>query len=136
MEKFEQIELANGVIGMSINGEVVVNSTPHPVNINLPSGEVIVIPASPLTIRVEQHEVESTRLLGGVIPVHDIRTTGELLGLPEMQKGVSYIVSLPTAQAQLLGDNVRPDVLVIGPAIRNEKGWTVGCEGLGSLTRA
>lgn len=94
---------------------IFINTTPHAVTLN--DGRVF--DANPIAVRNEQFHGEI---------INDIcqSSFGDVVGLPEPQVGVTYIVSLPTL---LMIGNLRNDV--VAPAtnhpntVRNEKGHTV-----------
>lgn len=108
-----------------------INLTPHTINIVLPSGAIYDVPASGQVVRCAQSETRLFDLQMGdgiSIPVSG-QVFGEVIGLPEYQEGIFYIVSRLVASA--CPD--RDDLLVPGPLVRNEDGQPVGCRGLGRV---
>lgn len=57
-------------------------------------------------------------------------TYGEVVGLPQPQEGVIYIVSSIVANA-LKG--VRNDIVVVDKTVRNENGQIIGCTGFARI---
>ena len=103
-----------------------VNLTPHTLNIIRQNGSVLDIPASGQVARCSQSaetvfvqdDIEVTR-----------QTFGKVIGLPEEQDGVLFIVSRLVAAAC----PERRDVLIPGPLVRGEDGQPIGCKGLSIL---
>jgi len=97
----------------------IVNLTPHAINETItgqtfaPSGEV----ARVATTSEYQGDFEG---------ISTYRTTyGEIVGLPEAQFGVVYIVS-----GMVLAQTDRQDVFAPGELVRDENGKPIGCKGL------
>ena len=55
---------------------------------------------------------------------------GEIIGLPEPQPGVFYVVSALVAQAAA---ERRTDLLVVNDTVRDEKGQIIGCRGFARI---
>ena len=106
---------------------MLVNLTPHTVNVILPSGEVRDIPASGQVARCRQSD-KLAFTIDGVIPV-TYQTFGNVEGLPDRQDKTFYIVSRLVAAA--CPD--RKDLLIPGPLVRNSEGQPIGCQGLSIL---
>lgn len=105
-----------------------VNLTPHAVNVRSVYGTVITVPASGTVARCDEvrtpgADVESENVY---IPV-SAAEYGEVTGLPDPQDGVGYIVSSLVLAAVT---TTRRDVFAPGPAIRDDKGQIIGCNGL------
>lgn len=98
-----------------------VNLTPHALNVRVGEAE-IVIPPSGSIARAAQTVTPCGEIDG--IPVY--RTTyGAVEGLPAPVDGTWYIVSSLTAQAV----KDRNDILIPGPAVRDNDGRIIGCQG-------
>ena len=119
----EQI-LQKGFI--TIGSVVLVNMTPHPLNIVQRNGEVLTVEPSGVVPRCA-----STEKLDQSIGLIDVtrQTLGEVEGLPEEIPGAFYIVSRLVASAA----TGRDDLLVPGPLVRDDQGRVIGCKGLSHL---
>ncbi len=96
----------------------IINTTPHAVSIN-----GTVIPSSGMLVRVSSTSQEAGEFAG--VPL--VRTCyGAVVGLPEEQDGVLYIVS-GLVRAALPN---RKDLASPAKLVRNDKGEIVGCEAL------
>ena len=73
------------------------NLTPHDVNIILPDGEILTIPASGKVARVGSH-VEQIGNIGAIPVVKTVFDTN-VTDLPDPQDGVIYLTSTLVAQA-------------------------------------
>jgi hypothetical protein len=104
---------------------MLVNLTPHAVNL-LTETEEIVIPSAGIVRLREEQDREAD--LFGIYPVVRIRYA-EAIGLPEEQEGTFYIVSNLVAQA-FPG---RGDLLVPVNMVRDEQGRILGCRALGRV---
>jgi hypothetical protein len=108
----------------------VINTTPHDQDVYDDTGEriVLVLPKSDISARAGEQMVRlSDAVVDGVpIPVYG-SAFGRGTGLPEPRDGVFYFVALPVA---LVMGKDRHDLLVCGPAVRDEKGRMIGCKGL------
>ena len=100
---------------------MIVNLTPHPLEFS--NGLTI---QSTGIARCEAVESEIGTTDG--LPIV-VTTFGQVVGLPEPQDGVIYVVSSITAQAC----KGREDVFVPARPIRDEKGRIVGCAALGRI---
>lgn len=100
-----------------------VNLTPHAVDIYTRDGYIQHVEPSGQLARL----VETREQCDDIDNIAVSRAEyGEIEGLPEPQKGVIYIVSaLTLSQCQH-----REDVFAPGPAVRDDKGRIIGCEGL------
>jgi hypothetical protein len=100
------------------------NLTPHTIDIRSDLGDLILsVPPSGHVARVSQTLAPVTGLYPGVTIYR--RTFGEVVGLPEPQGGVDYVVSAMVAAA-----SPREDVFSPGELIRDADGKPVGCKGL------
>ena len=104
---------------------MIINKTPHDVNIVNEKNEVVkTLPKTEGQIRLSV-KTEMTD------PIDGIRTSytvfGEPEGLPNFEEGVFYVVS------QLVKSALpnRKDLLVPAEVVRDEKGQIVGCKSLG-----
>lgn len=100
-----------------------VNLTPHPINLMLDDGTEAVLPSSGLC-RIEQKSGERLKEFDKFdVPIFGAPADGDIIGLPEPQPGVFYIVSMIAARAI----KWRDDILYpgTGPAdepVRDDKG--------------
>lgn len=104
---------------------VLVNTTPHPINVML-QGEIIEIPAAkqPLRLKEETEFIE----FAGNIPLFRKKFVLEATLPPEDENGeVLFIV--PAIVAQMFGRR-RRDLVVPHNFIRDDKGNIIGCQGL------
>lgn len=104
---------------------MIVNLTPHTLNVHLPDGSVRDIPPSGVVARVSTSEIPGDAIDG--IPV-GITTFGELVDLPEPVAGTTYVVSGIVADAA--SATGRRDVVSPGPLVRDGAGRPIGCRGL------
>lgn len=103
-----------------------VNLTPHPITLILPSGESMVIEPSGLLARVSAH----TEVCGGIGVIPITRTVyGDIEGLPEPNNKEIYIVS--SLVAQRCPD--RDDIFIPNESVRDEQGRIIGCKSLGRV---
>ena len=103
------------------------NLTPHDVNIILPDGEILTIPASGKVARVGSHVEQIGNI--GVIPVVKTVFDSNVTDLPDPQDGVIFITS--TLVAQAVSD--RTDVLVPADLRRDDAGRIIGAGALQRL---
>ena len=107
----------------------VINATPHPLDVYDESGRevVLVLEASDVLARAGERSVRlsDTEIDGITIPIHGT-SYGQVTGLPDARPGVFYVVALPVAIAA----PERTDLLVCGPAVRDEANRMIGCKGL------
>lgn len=100
-----------------------VNLTPHTINIFDGEGnEIKTVPASGEVARV--NELRTAKQPVGNIPV-TTASYGNVIGLPAPSDDTIYIVS-----SLVLQRTSRADVFAPGPAVRDESGRIVGCNGL------
>lgn len=102
------------------------NLTPHMLNIIAADGSTIYNIAPEGNGNIAR--VSSTSNVVGTINGINVsrQTFGKVMGLPDAQDGVVYIVS------RMVKDRVpdRNDVLVPGASVRDENGVTIGANGL------
>lgn len=105
---------------------VIVNLTPH--DINLFRGDELVETVK--SSGVARVSVRSEII--GEINGYPISKNfyGEIIGLPEPQPGIFYVVSALVAQAAA---GRRTDLLVVNDTVRNEKGQIIGCRGFARI---
>lgn len=123
----ETMKLSTATCGYSH----LVNLTPHMVNVRVEGGHglggwELDIPASGQVARCEEtRETIKSESVYTDLPVSRI-AYGTVTGLPEPEESVVYVVSALVAQQV----THRTDVVIPGPAIRDNSGRIVGCEGL------
>ncbi len=105
-----------------------INLTPHTITVHSPDGSTATLPSEGLA-RVP--DVRGEPDADGVATL--CLDVGAVTGLPRQADGVSYVVSLLTAMSLDAGMMGRDDLLVAGPAIRDDAGRIVGCKGLSRL---
>lgn len=105
-----------------------VNLTPHAIVVVRPSGATIGFTPSGDVARVSTQD-QVVAVINGI----EISTTsyGEVVGLPEPQPGVIFLVSALVRQAM----PNRFDVVSPGGLIRDAQGQPVGCTGFVANTR-
>ena len=100
-----------------------INLTPHQINIQLETGEVITVDPSGDVARVEQDDVYQSKDDNGV---SYYRTKYyELKGVPVSVPGVMYIVS-----GLVLSASGRTDLAAPSELIRDSEGRVIACRGL------
>ncbi len=111
---------------------VLVNKTPHVLNLIMEDGTKISLEPVLPTPRVSSSSVKTAAYVitdsDGTehIVVREAPSFGEIVDLPEQKEGTIFIVSmLVAARAQNRTDLVSP-----GRQIRNEAGQVIGCLGL------
>ena len=111
---------------------VLINLTPHPVDVVDPESGAIVasLPPEPEPARVE---MERERLGTVVVNSVSIPITRNHLGmpspLPEPTPGRFYIVSRAFAEAVRASGQPRSDLLVPDDPVRDDEGRITGCRG-------
>lgn len=101
---------------------MLMNLCPHPINLYINGVFNSTIMPSGKIARCEQKQEYVETWL--IIPITR-QTFGKVTGLPAPQEGVRYIVSARVAEAC----PYRKDLVVPGPAVRDENGNKIGCEG-------
>lgn len=105
---------------------MVINMTPHPINIVNEDGKITkTYKASGELIRLSVKTAKGEPLFDGT-PT-SITVFGEAEGLPSFKNGIFYIVS------QLVKNALpnRLDLLVPAEMVRDEEGKIIGCKSLG-----
>lgn len=100
----------------------IVNLTPHPLNIHLPSGEVKTYEPTGEVARVKTSSRQGGEVDGCPLFVTEY---GDVEGLPPPQEGVRFVVSRMIAAAC----PERTDLLVPSGLVRNEAGQIIGAKG-------
>lgn len=109
------------------DGVVLVNMTPHALNIIQRNGETLTVAPSGWVPRCSSTE-EVDGVIGGLIELTR-QTLGEVEGLPDPIPGAFYVVSRLVASAAA----GRNDLLVPGPLVRDDQGRVIGCKGLSRI---
>jgi hypothetical protein len=105
---------------------VIVNLTPH--DIHLYRGdELVETIVSSGTARVSVRS-EKVGEIGG-FPISK-NFYGEIIGLPDPQPGIYYVVSALVAQAAA---GRRDDLLVVNDTVRDQEGRIIGCRGFARI---
>jgi hypothetical protein len=115
-----------------LDGARVLNLTPHPVDVLL-GGRRVVLPPQAVPARIA-HEVRGESSLavdGAEVPVRDV-APGEVVGLPDEERGVVYLVSRTVAAACAH----RSDLVFPVDLVRDDRGTVVGCRAFGRLVVA
>lgn len=107
---------------------MLINLTPHRLDIVDADGNVVSVPPSGQVARVAQTR-EQRGTIDGLAVTYS--TFGQVEGLPEPQDGVIYVVS----GLVLAAVPDRADVFAPGEAVRDSEGRVIGARGL-SCTRA
>lgn len=110
-----------------------VNLTPHVVRILSRYGQQIELPAASNPARCRQENLPVVHTLGtlkykGLEVDHTVAVFGEIAGLPDPVEGTVYVVSAIVAEAAK--QQGRQDVVMPGPAVRNNAGQVIACRGL------
>lgn len=100
---------------------MIINLTPHAVDIQRADGTLISVPPSGTTARVAA--VSRATVVGNIAVTQN--AYGEIEGLPPPAPATIYIVS-----ALVMTRAGRVDVLAPGEAVRDEAGRVVACRGL------
>jgi len=108
---------------------MIINKTPHAVHIKYGKYEfddykIIKPDGDPIRLEEKRYECGEIEGIPITYPVYGAAN------LPEEQPGVYYIVSAMVLNAY----PERLDLLAPGPAIRNESGQIIACEGLSGTT--
>lgn len=104
---------------VTLNGKILVNATPHDINLYLEDNNMIVIPKNDFIARVSSTEVAIDDLFSKI-------QYGTVDGLPDPQDNTYYIVS-----GLVMGATDRIDVIQPNTtrAIRNEHNQIIGVSG-------
>jgi len=108
-----------------------VNLTPHVVTIRGLNGETVVEPSrdQARVMTLVDAPGEFIMVEGNAIPVARLML-GDIIGLPDPEPGVLYLVSTVTAM-RVRG--VRNDVVAPGDLIRDDRGRPLACLGLSRI---
>jgi len=118
------VEACGGAVGAP--AVKIVNLTPHEVTVKTDGGEIVIPPSGQVARCAEKRSpAPALETEMGSIPVSRA-SYGAVEGLPDPQPGVVYIVSALVLAAV----PERRDVFAPGPAIRDEEGRIIGCDGL------
>ena len=105
---------------------MLVNLTPHPLNIECEDGQTITIEPSGQVARVDVDYQPHLYISAGDVSIPTaVSVMGDVQDLPDPENGVIYITALVVAQLVC-----REDVLSPGPLQRDEQGRVTGCKGL------
>lgn len=102
---------------------MIVNLTPHILNIHTANGMVVEVPPSGKVARCAVNSTEVSAHDG--VPLFR-STMGDIQDLPDPQSGTIFVVSMVVRSA--VPD--RSDVASPGVLVRNEQGQPIGCQGL------
>ena len=104
-----------------------INLTPNAISIlDEANNPVLVLPSAGVARAASTRTCVGTVETEGIsIPVN-ATSFGEVVGLPDLQPGVGYIVSVLTAQAA----KGRDDIFVTDDAVRDAEGRIIGCRAL------
>lgn len=109
---------------------LLLNLTPHPLHVECSDGRLLILEPEATPARCAQTEQPVETLQSGGYSVAVTRQTfGAVEGLPAPRQHVRLVVSRLVAEAC----PERADLLIPGPAIRDEAGRAVGCDGLSIL---
>ena len=107
---------------------MVINLTPHEVTVLDEQQNVLVrIPSAGVARAVQRDENAGSVQVEGInVPV--VTTAfGDTDGLPEPTEGVSYVVSIITANAARAQGRSTTDLLITSGPVRNAAGAIIGC---------
>ncbi|CAB1129540.1 conserved protein of unknown function [Candidatus Hydrogenisulfobacillus filiaventi] len=105
---------------------MILNLTPHALQLRKADGSVLTLPPSGRIARVAAQDVVEGEIEG--LLLHRMTLGQEITDLPAPEPGVVYVASLLAAQAAVAMG--RSDVFAPGPAIRDADGRIVGADGL------
>lgn len=106
-----------------------VNLTPHALNIRALDGAVVVLPPSPngaARVVYDRLPPEQTTIANHEVAITVAGSPREIIGLPEPEDGVVYIVAKAVSDAA----PHRGDLMSPGRLLRDADGAVVGCDGL------
>lgn len=104
---------------------MIINCTPHPINLIPEEGLTQVFEPSGDVVRISQHEYGTSWIDGQEITLVGY---GQLENMPKATSETYYIVSLVVALAVRRGD-----FLVPYEEVRNEEGTVIGCRKLAKV---
>lgn len=112
-----------------MTASIYVNLTPHALNIRALNGAVVVLPPSadgPARVIYDRLPPEQVQIAGHEIAISVAGSPREIIGLPEPEPGVVYIVAKAVSDAV----PARGDLMSPGRLLRDADGNVVGCDGL------
>ena len=107
-----------------------VNLTPHALNVKCLDGSTLVLPPSKdgaARVIYDRLPPEQVSIAGHEIAVAVAGSPREIIGLPEPEEGVVYIVAKAVADA---APTSRGDLMSPGRLLRDAEGKVIGCDGL------
>ena len=106
---------------------MLVNLTPHKLDIHCEDDEILMIEPSGEEARISIENIPQDNIVvhGCMSVPTSLSVPGEITGLPDPKEGVLYITSLAVAQKAN-----RKDVLSPGELIRDDENRVIGCKGL------
>jgi hypothetical protein len=107
-----------------------VNLTPHTLNVRALDGSTLVLPPSPngaARVVYDRLPPEQTNIAGHEVQISVAGSPREIVGLPEPEEGVVYVVAKAVADAATAH---RGDLMSPGKLIRDADGNVTGCDGL------
>lgn len=108
-----------------------VNRTPHELNVQREDGSFLNIPASGTIARVGQKEKIIDSLEG--INITQQYFERYVSGVPEYQGPFTFFIVSRIVASALAEAGRTNDILVPGPAVRDDNGKIIGCRGFSQL---
>ena len=108
----------------------IINLCPHALNILDQDGEIRDFPKCETPARVLQQERLEGYILG--VPITK-QVFGKVENLPDFELGTFYVVSRIVAAAAAKEGRKTSDLLIPGPAVRDEEGRVIGAKGFSIL---
>lgn len=106
------------------------NLTPHALNVRALDGSTLVLPPSSdgaARVVYDRLPPEQTNIAGHEVQIAVAGSPREIIGLPDPEPGVVYVVAKAVADAAPAG---RGDLVSPGRLLRDEDGTVIGCDGL------
>ena len=106
------------------------NLTPHALNVKTTAGDYVTIPPSgdgAARVIYDRLPPEQRSIEGHEIGISVAGSPREIIGLPDPEPGVVYIVAKAVADA---APRHRGDLMSPGKLIRDAEGKVIGCDGL------
>jgi len=110
-----------------VNGVVLYNTTPHPIDLITPIGSTIKIPAAKEPLRLAEARGRVEDIAPG-ISINQVRYSLKGADIPIPQSGVYYIVSAVVASRIS-----REDFLIVDETVRDEEGKIIGCRAFAKI---
>lgn len=107
-----------------------INLTPHALSVKALDGAILVLPPSPdgaARVVYDRLPPEQIRIGGSEVAVAVAGPVKEIIGLPDPQPGIVFIVAKAVADA---APAHRGDLMSPGRLIRDADGKVIGCDGL------